>query len=1057
MSRLAKSSSSLLKWSVFFFFFSGATGLIYQVLWTRRLTLVFGHTVLAVSTVLTAFMAGLALGSLAAGHWTDSRKQDGSTARFLADYGYLEGFVGAWALLALPLLDQVERFYVWAAATGLSGTALHLSCFAAAALVLVPPTTAMGATVPILSRLLVQQSGDVGGILSRLYGLNTMGALFGAFLGGFVLLPTLGLRVSTVLAALVNFAIAFGAVRKAAEFKIEPAKKPAKRANVALDRSGPQESRGSWLVPVSFALAGTASMGYQVAWNRTLCLAIGSSIYAFSTILVMFLAGLGLGSLLYPRLMKSRSPGVFDLALLYLAIGIGGAFTVMVLPSLPKAFFYLFPLAGGQFLGVLLIDFLLVGVLLLPPTLAMGLGFPMATAIYSQSLARLGRSVGTVYGANTLGCIVGAFLTGFVCVPRIGAQWTLQLATLLYLLNALGLCLTIRSRVAGRALGGGCLLAALFTLMLPRWEKAVLASGTAIYSGNRSLSTQFSTPAVYLDGLSSAVSFHLDGENWEIPNMRVNGKVDASRAKGDRLTQYLLGYLPTLLHAAPKHVAIIGLGGGFTVEAVACCPGVGSIDVAELEPAVVAMGEYWKPFNGRVLEDPRVRVDINDGRTFVLAAQEPFDVIISEPSNPWIAGIGNLFTRDFYCVARERLRPDGIMCQWFNLYAVSETDMKMVIRGFYDVFPCGHLWQSSGGDLVLVGSKQPVKIDLNRIHKAWQDSPGIQRHFFEGGLYHPDSVAGHYLMTREEALEMAGPGLFNSDDRPLLEFSAPFSLYRPEVRVNQLARLRADSLEVAPGVTVDGRWALFGVLNRENYQQLHTALAGYQANRSEDFVLAAALEMSGQELDAFEKARAIWAACLERFPGQSSLAALQWADQEYQRQGFARAAELYQVALANPTAGSAGYLTRMLGQSYFNLGDNARAISPLLQSAQITTTESTALALAGAALVNVENYVKAEEVLQLALKRNPNDPVALKFMANAKFHKGDSRAAEDCLLRYLTLCPNYPLIWVRLAYCRRSLGDERGVAEAVAQALRLAPGDPGIADLISKMPPTKAP
>ncbi|MCA9797473.1 MAG: fused MFS/spermidine synthase, partial [Candidatus Eremiobacteraeota bacterium] len=276
MARSSARLANLLYWSQVFFFFSGATGLIYQVLWTRRLTLTYGHTVLAVSTVLTAFMAGLALGSLVVGRSSDARVGQVDGAKFLAYYGWLEGFIGVWALATLPMLGLVEKAYVHLASNGTSGLPLHVACFIGAGLVLIPPTTAMGGTVPLLTRLLVHRQEDLGRILSRLYGLNTLGAVVGAGLAGFVLLPSLGLVLTLILTALVNLAIGVSAVRlgNSTALGVGPAQDE-RSASASLPAK-------LWVIPLCFALAGGASMAYQVAWNRALALSLGSSVYAFS-------------------------------------------------------------------------------------------------------------------------------------------------------------------------------------------------------------------------------------------------------------------------------------------------------------------------------------------------------------------------------------------------------------------------------------------------------------------------------------------------------------------------------------------------------------------------------------------------------------------------------------------------------------------------------------------------------------------------------------------------------------------------------------------------------
>lgn len=989
------------------FFLSGATGLIYQVLWTRRLTLTFGHTALAVATVLTAFMGGLALGSLLAGRWADRRESSG----LLKVYGWLEGFIGCWALVTLPLLTLVERGYVQLASEGWA----QLACFAGAAAVLIPPTTAMGATLPVLTRFLTENFAQLGPILSRLYGLNTLGALAGAAASGFYLLPTLGLQRSLGLAVALNLAIAAVAVlTKTGRSR----KTPRPEAGVA---------GGSRLVLFTLGVGGLASMAYQVAWTRALALSIGSSTYAFTTILVTFLGGLGLGSLAFARLAP-RS-GRRDLSRVYLGIALFGGLTIPAAAWLPWLFHRMFGLVKDDFAAVVALDLGLAGLLLLPPTFLMGLAFPLATAVYAPSLARLGRSVGELYSANTLGCIVGAFVTGFVLVPHFGAQWALKAATLAYLTSALVLMprwLPLVAVMAG------------LTLALPAWNTGLMSAGVAIYASQGIDLGRLSSPAFYRDGLSSTVSMHYGGYRFDDVSMRVNGKADASTGRDDRQTQYLLGYIPLLVHPEPQRALIIGLGGGFTVEAAAAFPGLRRIDCVELEPAVVEAGEYWRGHNGNVLDDPRVTVHVTDGRTFVLGSSERYDVIVSEPSNPWIAGVGNLFTRDFYRTARDRLTENGVMCQWFNLYGVSLADVQMVLRGFYETFPHGQVWQTSSGDLALLGSRRPLTFSLERVRRMYHESPTLARHFFEIGLFFPESLTGHYLGLREDAVKLAGAGPHNTDDHPLLEFSAPLSLYRDdqvwrntEFLWSRIPPSLPPGCDPEPGLLTR---SLFGVINTRRLEVAEVALRALEDHRSPEGYAAAALVAELRE----RSPEPVFNSAFARFP-QDPLVAAVWGDWEFSRERWARAAELYLLALMEPPTGARPHLLLRLGESLSFLEDHERAMAPLLQASEANPASGVALALAGHSLVALQRDQEAVQVLEQALARDPWNPHAYLGLAYARFNTGQTALAEQHLLKVLQLAPHSTVAWLKLGFCRRALGDEAGSRAAFLKVLELEP------------------
>lgn len=747
------------------FFGSGLTSLIYEVVWMRRLTLTFGHTVMAVSTVVTAFMLGLALGSLLGGRWADSRPR-----RWLATYGQLEIAIGLWGALSPRLLDSVDR---WVAPNGV------FSAFLGALLVLTPPTVLMGATLPVLSRVMVRELAEMGLGLSWLYGSNTLGASLGAALAGWWMLPTLGLTRSLLLTAAASVtlgAVAWAAARGPKDRPPRPGTEPA-----------PIRAPGG--LAAAMALAGIASMGLQLAWTRALAQLMGSSTYAFSTILALFLAGMGLGSGLLSICWFARRPGPRHLAGLLILTGAMAGASHAVLGALPDLALRLKPMLSPDLPRMLASSALLAGLVVLPATLLMGLSLPLAAVLESERLERLGRSLSLVYSVNTLGCILGASAVGFFGIPRLGVQTTLLLSAGAYLAAAL----LVWPRPA---VGLAALAVAAGLFGLPAWSLARMGSAPGLYR-----EVPVREPAFYRDGLSCTVTLLFD-ENGG-PVLKVNGKTDASLYPGDLQTQLLCGYLPGFLHPRPERVAVIGLGSGLTAHALATFPALRALDVAELEPAVVEAGRYWSGFNGRLLQDPRLEIFPTDGRTFILSQPEGYDVIASEPSNPWIAGVANLFTTEFYRVCRQRLRPGGIMCQWLQLYGLSDREMRRILTTFFQVFPHGGVWQSAQGDLLLVGSEQPVELDLERVAGLYRTVPVLRRDLCSIELYRPETVAGLYVLDRETALRKLSLTPLNTDDLPLLEFSAPLSFSQSTASAMNwevLAAARGSEPLLPPGV-----------------------------------------------------------------------------------------------------------------------------------------------------------------------------------------------------------------------------------------------------------------
>ncbi len=1026
--------------SLVFFFLSGITGLVYEVLWTRRLTLTFGHTTLAVSTVLTAYMMGLALGSLMGGRFADKKSADPAfpPGRFLSLYGVLEFFVGIWALLSLPLLGLVEKGYLTLSHQGWSGSPLHLACFFGSVLVLLPPTVAMGATLPVMSRLLVRQNQDLGSLLARIYGINTLGAFLGAGLAGFILLPTLGLLISLCLAAAVNLAIGLAA------WYVGGRESAAERSAEEPSAEPPGAPGLGWLLPVAFGLAGVTSMTYQIGWTRGLALSLGSSVYAFSAILTTFLAGLGLGSLLYPRLARGRQPRLEHLAWLQIGVGLLGAATIPILGQMPRIFFHLAPSFGTSFGAVLSTEVALSALVLGGPTFLMGLAFPLTSHLYTQDMRLLGRSIGEVYGANTLGCIAGSFLAGFVLLPTLGTQHALKLAVVVNLLVG---ALVLFAAGRGRSLATALVLAGLaLVALLPRWDPGVMASGVVLQalrhqgmSESELRRTLYRPPAFYKDGLSCLVSANVFSDGWRsFLDMRVNGKVDASLEQLDRQTMYLTGYIPGVLHHGPEDVVVIGLGGGMTVEALANLPGVKSIDCAELEGTVVEVNRLWQDYNGHVLQDPRVRMVITDGRTYVLGSPRKFDIIASEPSNVWIAGVANLFTREFYGSCRAHLKPRGIMCQWLQAYGLSRECLGYVLHSFFDVFPNGMVWQSNFGDLILIGSNEPVQLDLERLRQLYTQSPGMQRNFFAIDLFRPEEMMGHFVMTREQALEIFGQSPFNTDDLPLLEFHAPLRLYdKSSEAANFELMRRTNNGALPPGVAVTPEHLLLAAhawLNLGDTTRVGEFLKTFPNALLLARWLAASNAPAPQVQAAFLAAQ-----------GNSELGAgvPPWLYARWLlfKRDFAAALPWLGKAAQAPPSGGRLEILYWLGASLMGTEQPERA-AQVFEQATKPPLDSRAFTGLGRALLRLRQPEPALNSLKQAIDRNPADIEAFLAMGEALTLQKRYPEAAEALNQAYRLMPDHADLLVALGVLALHQGQLSEAIERFREAAELQPAHP---------------
>jgi spermidine synthase len=793
------------------FFGSGATGLVYELLWTRRLQLTFGSTTYSVTTVLAAFMAGLGIGSYLVG-----RRVDRAPARGARTYALLELGVGVYALLSLPILSGVEAIYgALQSSLQLGQAGATILKFALSFPVLALPAALMGGTLPALVRTVTVTRSALPHEVSRLYGINTVGAATGTALAGLLLIEHLGLWRSMVLAASVNLLIAlvvllaYRVAPRAAALAPEPLP-PAPEAPVGGRRPVSPEVL---FASVAVVLTGFLSMLYEIVWTRLLTLSLGSSTYAFTIVLAIFLVGIAVGALLYSLAAKSRAPRALDLALLLLALALWVAFTVAAIPALPGTLVRLAQIPGIHHERVLLFEALFATFLLLVPTLLLGAGLPMAMGILSRELGRAGRDVGGAYLANTGGAIVGSVLTGFLLIPLLGTRTTLVAALVLHLVFVGAGVAFFARRLAWRAaLVAAVVGAGFFTLAQEPWPPVVYDSGL----GFRLPSTQSSslflmermlerTPNKLLhreEGMNATISIRRFQDDI---SLLINGKPDAS-SRGDMGTQVILGAVAMVAHPKPEDVCIVGWGSGVTAYTATFFPEMKHLDVIEIEQAVLRTSPFFHLVNGAVEDHPKVRVVYDDARSQFLTGDRRYDLIISEPSNPWMAGVSGLFSKDFYDLAKRRLKPGGVFGQWLQLYRIDAPTLGVVIRTVLDSFPNVQLFHSDPYDVILLASDRPVRFSLARVERAYRADARLPAHM---GMYgpgtRPEEFFGTYLIGRStlEKIAKRFPGPPMTDDRPILEYQSVRSLYYPnEKHLQALWRAKVELGDLQP--LIDG-------------------------------------------------------------------------------------------------------------------------------------------------------------------------------------------------------------------------------------------------------------
>lgn len=769
------------------FLMSGATGLVYEQVWTRELIFVFGGTTYAITTVLVCYMAGLGLGCYLGGRASHRVARPGWC------YGVLEVAIGLYAIAVPLLLSLMEPLYraVYPHAAG-SEHWLTAARFLLSAGVLLIPTTAMGATLPLLVHQFAADGTRTGRNVGRLYGINTLGAVLGTVAAGFWMIPALGLTAATRAAALVNVAVGLAAmvlfhrVRASEPGTLEPTPGAGARLASLPSASGSDGARQTRAVLVVFALSGFASMVYQVTWTRALVMCLGSTTYSFTCILAAFILGLALGSLALAPFVDRWKRHAAALGVVQLAIALSAVGVLPLYSRVPAAVHAI--VFGAESYGrVLAVEFALVIALTLVPTLLMGATFPLVTRAIAANDRSAAAATGRAYAVNTIGTILGSFLAGFVLIRVVGGQNAIVLAAMC---NAgAGAWLLLRvdpraSRPAPYIPLAALAMVPLIAFAAGGWDRQALTSAPFLKK-DQPLDAQLVHEVVYYrDGVDMSVAVSLwPGERPDVPgvSLSVNGKADASTLHTDMVTQLMLGHVGALFDEGGRRACVVGLGSGMTLAAIARYPGYEQIDCAELsEEVIYAAREYFGRYNWGVVDDPRVRMIRADGRNHLLLTDRTYDLIVSEPSNPWIAGVSNLFTREYFELVKRRLAPDGWFCVWLHGYCMSQRDFRAIVNTMFTQFDSISVWElSAEADYLFLMSPTPRAAPADVLMRRFAE-PRVREDLYRVAFSRLDQVLARFITADAPLRDWAAGAPLNTDDNALLEFSAPRNMFRSE-------------------------------------------------------------------------------------------------------------------------------------------------------------------------------------------------------------------------------------------------------------------------------------
>lgn len=783
-------------------FVSGIVTLAYEVVWTRELLNLLGSTTLASTIILATFMAGIAFGAWLCGRITEHAREP------LWFYIFAEAALSLFGLIFPILLE-----YAMAITAGQYALAML-------ALFLLIPTFLMGIALPALAASL-QKCGAVNRrYIAWLYGLNVFGGVVAVLATGFVVLPVIGVAMTGKLAATIGILAAAAAVAIVMRPNLMAG------SPTALDSRPPRSwaKTGKSLLGVALFLSGVASLGYEVLWTRVLVLVVGSSTNAFALMLGLYLLGLALGSFLIGhRLAELNRP---DRTFQYLQIGVAvsavaGVGIFRFLPSLALIGYAQLGTSPGS---IIAINGVLSALIILPPTIMIGASFPVAARLLERTAPRRGREFGTALGLITAGNVAGVFLAAFVAIPALGLQGGISALAALNTVAAIVLWSSkqvIRAR-AGLLVPGASFGVLAVAALIPSWDRAVMTSGVfrqapiylAMLGSADRLERAFSAyrTVFYREGREAVVAVFerptLSGSPHRV--LTIDGKVDASTGS-DMATQVLSGELPLYFQPDAKKALVIGLASGVTVGTLARHP-LERLDVVEIEPAVIEASRSFDAFSNTPIQDPRVKVIVGDGRRYLRSTSHRYDVIVSEPSNPWLSMSARLFTREFFQLVRSRMARRGIFVQWIPLYGLSAPQFKTLVRTLLDVFPNLSLFQVADGDLVALASVERLAIYPQILDQAFLGAQKEQ--LFRIGINSPADILSRWLADGEGLRTVLGDGPLNTDDNGYLEFGSPWFILTNTAPANLAVIDQASASSSFPQTIVDG-W-----VNRKRSDQM---------------------------------------------------------------------------------------------------------------------------------------------------------------------------------------------------------------------------------------------
>lgn len=759
---MAKQKADHLPVLLTLFIGSGCAALIYEIVWFQLLQLVIGSSAVSLAILLGTYMGGMCLGSLLLPRYVSADRNP------LRVYALIEGGIGLCGLLVMLILPRLDHLY---AAIGSNGPVGILVLGLLTGSCLIPPTVLMGAALPAVARYAKASPRGVSW-LGYLYGGNIVGGVFGCLLASFYLLRLYDMSRASYVAAAVNAVAAvlsYGLSMRTTYQPTPPSSSPGDE---------PSDSGARGVVYLAIGLSGATALGAEVVWTRLLSVMLGATVYTFSIILAVFLAGLGIGSGVASHLTRELKRPRVALGICQILLAAAIAWTAYALAdALPN--WPIDPLLARNVVFNFQIDVVRCMWAVFPAACLWGASFPFALAAAAHRGGEPGTLAGIVYAANTVGGIVGSVAFSIFLIPSIGTQNCQRLLILLASLSAL-----VVFAPAARSLRMRGVAATVGSVLAISWLVVSVSPvpWLAVAYGRRMMLQHYPGRALYVGegrDYSIAVSAPPNGDRY----FHVAGKVEASTALPDMRLQRMLGDIPALFHPNPKSVLVVGLGAGVTAGAFVVNPAVSKITVCELERLVPpAAAKYFRRENYDVVDDPRTTIHYEDARRFILTSNDKFDIITSDPIHPWVRGMSALYSKEYFELVKQHLSPGGIVSQWVPLYESDAATVKSELATFFDVFPNGTVWANNsdgmGYDVVLISQVEPPKLDVDALESRWSrpDYARFARSIGAVGFHNATDILATYAGRASDMKPWLAGANINDDMSMRLQYLAGMGL-----------------------------------------------------------------------------------------------------------------------------------------------------------------------------------------------------------------------------------------------------------------------------------------